>query len=139
MLKGYHHGDLGDAWGRYIPTPEISVTGVTSVTEKQPGLDLDAENVTAVTAVTANSGIGAPAADAPPDDDDAAVPPDLADKRHLVVALGIEVDSPNIGWPGGGIPAGKRWYVQAARFFSDTDIDKAVAVLEELVAARKGN
>jgi len=63
-----------------------------------------------------------------------AIPPEFTGQRHLVVALGLELDFPNVTWPGGGIPAGRHWYEQAARYFSDADIEKAVAILEATAA-----
>lgn len=71
--------------------------------------------------------------------DDDAISPEFTGKRHYVVALGLELDFPNVCWPGGGIPAGRYYYLQAAHFFSDADIEKAVTALEATAAGRRGS
>lgn len=65
-----------------------------------------------------------------------AIPSEFTGHRHLLIALGLELGFPNATWPGGGIPSGRYYYQQAARFFSDADIEKAVAALEAMKAAR---
>lgn len=53
VFKGYRPGDFSDAFSRYCPpTPELSVTTVTAVTETQSELNLAPEVVTDVTPVT---------------------------------------------------------------------------------------
>ena len=149
--KGYDRGDFDDAWSRYVPIPEIAATRATSATKQQPRLNLDDENVADVAAVAANTGIeappddDAPAADSGADQpwpdgaDEEVIPPEFTGKQHYVVALGIELDFPNIHDRGGGIPAGRRYYLAAARTFSDADIEKAVVALEAVAAERRGN
>jgi len=68
--RGYARADFDDAWGRYSPTPDLSATRATSATNEDARLNLSQENVAAVAAVAANSGIHAPpenAADTPAD------------------------------------------------------------------------
>jgi len=72
---------------------------------------------------------------------DDTIPEEFTGQRHLVVALGLELGFPNVTWPSNGtgrptdgIPAGRFHYEQAARYFSDADVEKAVAVLEAKVA-----
>jgi hypothetical protein len=72
------------------------------------------------------------------DVDDDAIPPDLAGHRHYLVALGAELTFPNIHERGGGIPAGRDYYIKAARYFSDKDVAKAIAVLEQMAEERSG-
>jgi len=73
------------------------------------------------------------------DVDDDAIPQEFTGQRHLVVALGLELGFPNVIWPSNGkdrptdgIPCGRFHYLQAARYFDDADIQKAVAALEAM-------
>ena len=54
------------------------------------------------------------------------------------MALGHELGFPNIHERGGGIPAGRDYYIKAARYFSDADVAKAIDVLEQMAAERSG-
>jgi hypothetical protein len=58
--RGYERADFEDAWARYIPTPEISATTVTSVTTTPSEYERERPDVTDVTDVTANTGYEAP-------------------------------------------------------------------------------
>ena len=58
--RGYERADFEDAWGRYIPIPDISVTTVTSVTTTPSEYERERPDVTDVTDVTANPGVQAP-------------------------------------------------------------------------------
>jgi hypothetical protein len=64
--RGYERADFEDAWGRYVRTPEISVTRVTSVTTTPSEYERERPDVTDVTDVTPNPGIQAPLTE--PDD-----------------------------------------------------------------------
>jgi hypothetical protein len=74
--------------------------------------------------------------DTPYPDGTYTIPPEFTGERHYVVALGCELGFPNVTWKGGGIPAGEHYYLQAARYFSDKDIAKAIVALEALAAER---
>jgi len=135
--RGYERTDFGDAWGRYIPTPEITATSATSATKGQSLLNLDGEDVADVADVAPQEGIHAGTDnDAHDDVDEEAIPPELTGQRHYLVALGAELGFPNISDGGVGIPAGQHYYLAAARTFKDADIDKATGALEALASQR---
>jgi len=59
-LKGYEYGDFEDAWRRYLSCiPQIGETSETSETKESPRLNLDGENVSDVSDVSANTGVQA--------------------------------------------------------------------------------
>lgn len=71
-------------------------------------------------------------------DDGYIIPPEFTGERHYLLTLGLELCWPRIVWgkgpppSGGGIPGGRFSYEQAARYFSDADVKKAVVALETL-------
>ena len=77
------------------------------------------------------------------DETDDNVPPELTGQRHLLVALGMGLGFPRVVWPSDGSARGEDGisgdrfhYEQAARFFTDADIEKAVAALEAMKGTR---
>jgi hypothetical protein len=136
-LKGYERNHFLDAWERYTCTCTTE-TSETRETRSGAEPNTDADSVSDVSLVSANLGVRVSPEDDESEGDDDTIPPESTAQRHLVVELGLELDFPNVCWPGGGIPGGRYYYEQAARSFTDADIEKAVAALEARAAERRG-
>lgn len=142
-------GQIGAKYGSAVAQadatrPSVAATATppatapaTELADTEPDMDKGGGCTVAVE----TRGYDTPLPHYPPDEVDDAVPPELTGQRHYLVALGASLGFPRITWPtpngprpADGIPGDRFHYEQAARLFTDADIEKAVAALEGMAA-----